>query len=63
LFVRIVLLVITNVCDSFQKTGVIPAKAGIQRRLSKRHWVPAFAGTTKLGIGWSGTLVMRNIDE
>ena len=27
---------------------VIPAKAGIQRRLPARHWVPAFAGTTEL---------------
>jgi hypothetical protein len=25
---------------------VIPAKAGIQRLLDERRWVPAFAGTT-----------------
>jgi hypothetical protein len=25
---------------------VIPAKAGIQCLFHKRHWVPAFAGTT-----------------
>src|ERR1700730_4696299 len=25
---------------------VVPAKAGTQRRSSKRRWVPAFAGTT-----------------
>jgi hypothetical protein len=28
------------------KTRVIPAKAGIQRRSYKRHWIPAFAGMT-----------------
>src|ERR1022692_21040 len=28
---------------------VIPAKAGIQRLLNERHWVPAFAGTTQIG--------------
>ena len=28
-------------------TVVIPANAGIQRREHGRHWVPAFAGTTK----------------
>ena len=37
--------------DSFHKTHVIPAKAGIQRRLRKRHWVPAFAGTTTAAGG------------
>jgi hypothetical protein len=58
----------------FKKTGVIPAKAGIQRRLSKRHWVPAwpfletspfglvFAGTTVVVLA-SRTLVMLNLDE
>ena len=25
---------------------VVPAKAGIQRLLCKRHWIPAFAGMT-----------------
>ena len=25
---------------------VVPAKAGIQRRLWKSHWIPAYAGTT-----------------
>ena len=30
---------------------VIPAKASIQ--LSRRNWVPAFAGMTKVGIIWS----------
>ena len=29
---------------------VIPANAGIQRRLTERPWVPAFAGTT----AWHG---------
>ena len=29
-------------------TGVVPAKAGTQRRWSKRHWIPAFAGMTML---------------
>jgi len=27
---------------------VIPAKAGIQRLLYERRWVPAFAGTTPI---------------
>jgi hypothetical protein len=27
---------------------VIPAKAGIQSRLSQSHWIPAFAGMTRL---------------
>ncbi len=26
---------------------VVPAKAGTQRLLRERHWVPAFAGTTE----------------
>ncbi len=28
--------------------AVIPAKAGIQGLLIKRHWIPAFAGMTVL---------------
>ena len=33
--------------SNLSKTSiVIPAKAGIQRLSCKRHWVPAFAGTT-----------------
>jgi hypothetical protein len=31
--------------DSFQKTRVIPAEAGIQVCF-KRQWIPAFAGMT-----------------
>jgi hypothetical protein len=35
---------------------VIPAKAGIQCLAFVRHWVPAFAGTTILGIAQAQTL-------
>ena len=35
------------VISAVQIVYVIPAKAGIQCRSQKRHWVPAFAGTTK----------------
>jgi hypothetical protein len=32
--------------DSFHKTGVIPAKAGIHFATVKSQWIPAFAGMT-----------------
>ena len=28
---------------------VIPAEAGIQRRLERRYWIPACAGMTDVG--------------
>jgi hypothetical protein len=36
--------------DACGKNAVIPAHAGIQR-LSKSHWMPAFAGMTEDAIG------------
>jgi hypothetical protein len=32
--------------EGIQWRFVIPAKAGIQRLLYERHWIPAFAGMT-----------------
>jgi hypothetical protein len=32
--------------DSFHKTSVIPAKAGIHFATVKSQWIPAFAGMT-----------------
>jgi hypothetical protein len=45
------LLRITKMGDNYPNVHVIPAKAGIQRLSSERHWVPAFAGTTVCGGG------------
>ena len=34
------------------------ASAGTQRRLSKRHWIPAFAGMTILRVAVASGFVM-----
>jgi hypothetical protein len=39
---------------------VVPAKAGTQWRSYKRHWIPAFAGMTILGILASNIVAVTN---
>ena len=37
-----------NMHDTHIPNYVIPAKAGIQRLFGERHWIPAFAGMTRV---------------
>jgi hypothetical protein len=43
------------------KLAVMPVKTGIQRFLSRRDWIPAFAGMTTLGFEVSKDGVRRAV--